>query len=489
MRAGILLVGASAEAAAHVEAHLKRWREAQFVVADTPQEARVAARRFQWTALVVAGFGCEVGGEATDFGEFVHPLAVEFLTLDPQDLPRAALRLGVKAAKLTRASIVHRARQEAPRPAPPLSRRALFTAPAPPAKEMLSRRPVVVGDKCRAHQGCRKCAQACPFEAIALADRLPNVTDDCRLCGTCVAVCPTGAMQSPVFSDDEWAGILDGMAASDIDGKTLLLTCARAAIAATPRGTVVERLPCVGALGVTHLTEAAAFGPERVIAWCPYPNDCQTMPSARRMQGDLATVVENIATGSERLSYVEGADGLTEALGRGAGVPPGSGGRLSGQRRPDFIAALRHACKEKVSPAPRGQLFALAVDETCTLCGACAIACADGALKLMQRAEGVTLDYQQERCIGCGACAARCPERVIHLSDADDISDIVAGRTAVLASSSLARCRGCNAVLGPAATIARLAVLLDSDAAAIDALFYCPSCKMARMSAGKPLGC
>jgi len=488
MRAGIVLVGASAEVAACLEEHLGRWRDAQLVVVETPEEARAVARRYQWSAVVVAGLGCEVDGEASGFAEIAHPLAIEFLSLDPQDLPQAALCLGVKAAKLTRSSIVHMARRETAKPAPALTRRGLFTSATAPAKEVPSPRPVAVGTKCRAQQGCRKCIEACSFGLIAVNDRLPETSDGCRLCGSCVAVCPTGALQSPVFSDDQWAGILDGLAAGASEARTLLLTCEKAEIATVPSGTVVERLPCIGALGVTHLTEAAAFGPERVIAWCPSPADCENVPSARRMQGDFATVMENLRTGGERLSYVEGADGWVEALGQDASVAAGNGGRLSGQRRGDFISALRHAGKDKVKPAQGAQLFAVAIDGACTLCGACAVACVDGALRLSEPGDRLTLNFQQALCVGCGACARKCPEKVLELIDADDISDIIADRIVARASSPIARCRGCDVVLGPAAMIERLAAVLKSDANAIDALAYCPSCKMARMYTGAPSG-
>jgi len=50
--------------------------------------------------VVAAGLECAVDGEASGFGEIGQPLAIEFLTLDPQDLPQAALCLGVKEATI-----------------------------------------------------------------------------------------------------------------------------------------------------------------------------------------------------------------------------------------------------------------------------------------------------------------------------------------------------------------------------------------------------
>ncbi len=42
--------------------------------------------------------------------------------------------------------------------------------------------------------GCGACVEACPFEALSLADDKAQVNEACTLCGTCVDVCPEGAL-------------------------------------------------------------------------------------------------------------------------------------------------------------------------------------------------------------------------------------------------------------------------------------------------------
>ncbi|MCM1067266.1 MAG: RnfABCDGE type electron transport complex subunit B [Muribaculaceae bacterium] len=43
--------------------------------------------------------------------------------------------------------------------------------------------------------GCSKCAKACPFGAITVADNLSDINPaQCKACGKCVGVCPTGAI-------------------------------------------------------------------------------------------------------------------------------------------------------------------------------------------------------------------------------------------------------------------------------------------------------
>ena len=70
-----------------------------------------------------------------------------------------------------------------------------------------------------------------------------------RRCGTCAAVCPTGALQSPLFSDEEWSGVREGLSASNLPERTLVLSCPAANLDSLPRGATAELLPCVGLLG------------------------------------------------------------------------------------------------------------------------------------------------------------------------------------------------------------------------------------------------
>ena len=41
---------------------------------------------------------------------------------------------------------------------------------------------------------CGACREACPFDAIELADDQARVTEKCNLCGACEEVCPVGAI-------------------------------------------------------------------------------------------------------------------------------------------------------------------------------------------------------------------------------------------------------------------------------------------------------
>jgi ferredoxin len=478
MRAGVLLIGASDEAAGPIVAHLARWSEAQVIRAADLAEAQAKAKRFQWTALIVASFGDEASCQHCDFGEMVHPFAFEKVSFDPDDLAHAAFVLGVKAAKLTRASIVYKAREAAPETVS--SRRAIISAFAARGGKSYSNQPVCLEGKCRSPQGCNKCAEACPFEAIAAEERYPVAEDKCRRCGSCVAVCPTGAMQSPIFSDDEWFGVLDGLAASGGAIDTLIVTCAKASFGRIPAGVAVEVAPCVGALGVTHLAQAAARGPSRTIVWCPLGGTCENCVSAQRMQDDLQTLRDSLNEGRPRPIYAEGAS-FPE-------IPcaPGPAGATAaptneGSRRANFVANVRLAYRRGAPARANSQLHQVTVNDSCTQCGACALACADGALRLNESGNGVALEFAAESCVGCGACAEKCPEKAVTIGPCENLDDLFDGHAAVLSQAEVARCHGCGVPLGSASSLKRIASILAGNAAAVDALAYCPQCKMQRM--------
>ena len=50
----------------------------------------------------------------------------------------------------------------------------------------------VIKEKCR---GCTLCVKSCPFEAIKMSDRLPEIGAACTECGACLEACKFGALE------------------------------------------------------------------------------------------------------------------------------------------------------------------------------------------------------------------------------------------------------------------------------------------------------
>src|SRR5579883_2237869 len=213
--------------------------------------------------------------------------------------------------------------------------------------------------------------------------------------------------------------------------------------------------------------------------------------AARRLEEDARTVTASLAAGEERFSLVQGPPScLLSAL---ATMPlhdlPGVAGgpshrppAIGGQRRADFLAAVRQAYGPQIPPSPRSQLFTAEASGSCTLCGVCSAVCPEGALHLDGAREALTLSFRGDRCIGCGFCVSRCPEAALRVRPAEDITDVVEDRPTPLATSRVARCRRCGTPLGAVRSLERLAALLADDPVVVQALEYCSPCKMARLA-------
>jgi len=63
---------------------------------------------------------------------------------------------------------------------------------APPLPERFRGRPVVDAGKCP--DGCRKCAEACPTDAIKIDGKMTIDLGRCLFCTDCVEACPEGAI-------------------------------------------------------------------------------------------------------------------------------------------------------------------------------------------------------------------------------------------------------------------------------------------------------
>lgn len=64
--------------------------------------------------------------------------------------------------------------------------------PAPPLPERFRGHPVIAAERCA--EGCARCAEVCPTDAIALEPRLAIDLGKCLFCADCAAACPTGAI-------------------------------------------------------------------------------------------------------------------------------------------------------------------------------------------------------------------------------------------------------------------------------------------------------
>jgi heterodisulfide reductase subunit A len=74
--------------------------------------------------------------------------------------------------------------------------------------------PMAAGLREELCSGCGICISTCYFKAISREESSGKITLNrllCRGCGTCAAACPSGAIESPCFTDDQLCGEVEGL--------------------------------------------------------------------------------------------------------------------------------------------------------------------------------------------------------------------------------------------------------------------------------------
>ena len=356
--------------------------------------------------------------------------------------------------------------------------------------------PVLVSDRCAPfHGACRHCSDACRFSAVNHAGPVAEIVHEkCVQCGACSAICPTGALQLPSFSDDEYLAVLGEFAkrSSHFTNPLLVLTCERGVEEleeearfgkGLAEGAVVMKVPCAAALGWHHYVWAAAANVP-VLSVCP-GRECIYRPEVPLAEAAARAASDSLEGGNKTLvthRTLQDTESISDACLEASSQAvrrPSDGYVATGPRR-DTILSLPPSlfCASTVH-SPSLATFDVLVNSRCVMCAKCSSACPVKALRSEPGASGLELRFFPGLCTGCGICWLECPEAAISISKAFSPEWLRAEEHIVKAKDSIARCRKCNREIGPSLNLKKVYDTLSERGSkqSAETVYLCVECK------------
>jgi len=315
---------------------------------------------------------------------------------------------------------------------------------------------------------CRRCADACPHDAIALSDSGAALYQArCQNCGLCISACHTGAWASENYKP--------------IDLLRVAIKQPAYSIACAPSGLAGDAVvPCLGAVDAAMI---AYLGKRRIPLTLFGSGHCSDCGHGAKGAAQLATNLDAAAqlrtTGEEEGAPwtevavpAEGAAARPAPLhtgrrqlfrrlvGRGVDAVVADGPLSPKTPIPDkAIRAGAYASTERrellqiVCERKDGKPFTMQWHEAlplmqltlhpgCTTCEACFRACPTGAIQIVENPGDWALTFQTDRCVACEVCLEVCQPRVL---DAEATLDARAEQPArVLLALVKQRCNRCD---------------------------------------------
>jgi ferredoxin len=340
---------------------------------------------------------------------------------------------------------------------------------------------------------CRRCADACPHDAVDFSDDGASVSESlCRQCALCTSACRTGALESP-----------------EVPRVDLLKRAIRSSawsFACAPSGAQADAVvPCLGALDAAMLGYLGKRGIAVDLRGTDHCAGCEHgSRGAELVEAMLdAESLLRAASGQEWAALTVRAEDTERA--RGANFAPGRrhlfrrllGGAADEVARageplvapepvPDkAIRAARPFVTEArellqiIAGGREGADFTLreheglavmgiGMAEGCTACEACFRACPTGALQVRESDADWALAFRIDACVGCGTCLEVCRPRALRAQASFDISP--GAGEAMLRSLSRQRCSRCDRFFTSPTPRSECAVCAD-DEVAFEAIF------------------
>ncbi len=338
--------------------------------------------------------------------------------------------------------------------------------------------------------GCNLCIRACRYKAIQQDSTGTRVDQQrCLECGVCSATCPTGAMQSLRFTDQNcipyWRHIPIEPGCSIVIGPEQLLHKFwwHNRNQTFPDTFFLEH-PVAGSLTTMHLLFLLSLGAGRILL---LTRDAEEQVPTRQIEQTNALYAELFAC-PEPLQRVK-ISTLAPLLQQEFKSPLTSfyTNFSFTNRREKLISILEFFLQQapgphRFSPELFSDFGRVTCDQKlCTQCLACVGVCRMEALTA--DAGNFALMHTPARCVQCGLCAAICPEQAMTLQPGLVLDENFFEQE-VLARAEPVKCLECGKVFGTRESLARvMAVLAEKNMMDREdtLLNYCETCRVVHL--------
>lgn len=343
--------------------------------------------------------------------------------------------------------------------------------------------------------GCKKCLLACHYSAVSLdRDGVHIDHQQCMECGSCLADCPTGALQYARFDDRHFIEYFRTVA---IKPNTTVVLGNEQELHRywwltekfkTERILFLE-YPQPEALSSMHLFLLFAMGAGKIFLLTE--NCRETTPISHQIK--LAnTVLNSLLNGKDVIRWGNQYTLHEELRTTPTENPlPEFYHNFSFTTRREKLAdllsfLLAHSTADPIllTGTAASSFGEIVCEPTkCTLCNACVAQCRIGALT----ADGnrFTLNHQPSLCVQCTACIELCPEKALRAQPGLSLHPDFF-KQHQLAQAEPARCLGCGKIFGTRQTLNKvLAVLAEKQLweGEDNLLQYCDTCRVVQLLA------